>query len=394
MSLEVSGSKRSNEVENEAQEIEALVYSAKVGQWQKVWDILGSPSNPRKGYLINVIPQSRRWGVLHQAVYWQDPNILRIVLKFKSCDSDMKAKKCMSACGETGRMNSLDIANAYGYTAMSTILSNHMMNSVREQKIPTFQPYDGYCDNKGLCLLSVTLASYKPAFHPSPVDPNKSVLTLLLDIFTDICRGDSRWKKVQEVVADSVYAVSSEKAEYIRACIDRESFFGQVIRSYTNENNSIYSYLNMAFRRQREQNYSPSADDLAMGPYCVMYQMLLLFWNNLERENTRTYRKMVLTKTDADKYTKGTKFVWQSIVSSAVQHDHTHAFPTQGPIGDTTIIFTIDNSTPCVWQPRNIEAHAEFEETERTYPAGAKFVVTNKKVVDGEVRVDLTLLAK
>ncbi|WAQ96011.1 hypothetical protein MAR_028701 [Mya arenaria] len=388
MSLfQVPGStKEGNNVEKCANDVDKLVYAAKVGQWDVAWPILGTPDAPKKSYLLNAIPQNRRWGVLHQAVYWKDPSILRTLLKFKSCDSDMKAKKCESECGATGRMNALEIANKYKYTAMSVILKNHMINSVREQHIPTFQPYDGYCDNKGLCLLS--------AFHPAAVDPNKSVLSILSDVFNDICRGAGRWKAVQEVVADSVYAVSVEKADDIRSCIDMDSYFGQVIRSYTNENNSIYSYLNMAFRRQRENHYCPTGDDLAMGPYCVMYQMLLLFWKNLAAERRITYRKMMLRRGDVDKYTPGTRFVWQSIVSSAVRDEHTHAFPTQGPVGDIAIIFTIDNSTPCVWQPRNIEAHAEFEETERTYPAGAKFLVTNRQERNEEVHVSLKLLGK
>jgi len=398
---EIFSVKNGNTIEEEAKDVNRLVEAAKIGQWNTVWTILGTPDSVKKAYLINAIPEKRRWGVLHQAVYWNDPSILRLVLRFKACDSDMKAKKCMSECGATGRMTALEVANAYNYLVMSSILSNHMSNTVREQDIPTFQPYANYCDNKGLCLLSVTLSSYKQAFHPAPVNPNKSVLSILSDIFNDLCRNNDRWKKVQAVVADSVYAVSPDKADDILQCIDRESFFGQVVRSYTNENNSIYSYLNMAFRRQKQTDYRPSGDDLAMGPYCVMYQILLLFWKNLEAESSPTYRKMQLTRRDSDQYQNGTRFVWQSIVSSALQRTHTHAFPTHPTLAlagydrDVVVIFTIDNSTQCEWQPRNIENLAEFEETERTYPAGAKFLVTGRTAQqNGEVHVSLKLLPK
>ncbi|KAH3863494.1 hypothetical protein DPMN_026483 [Dreissena polymorpha] len=108
---------------------------------------------------------------------------------------------------------------------MCAILQHHATNVVYVQTLPTFLPYAGYCDNDGQGLISVTLAAYKQAFHPAPVDPNKFVLTLLLDIFTDICRCKSRWKQVQEAVADSVYVISSAVADGIRKCEDRNAFF-------------------------------------------------------------------------------------------------------------------------------------------------------------------------
>ena len=142
-----------------------------------------------------------------------------------------------------------------------------------------------------------------------------------------------------------------------------------------------------------QQGYRPTGEDLAMGPYCVMYQLLLLFWGDLPQERKPTYRKMMMRPEDADQYRVGTQFVWLAVVSSAVREDHTHAFPTSGPTGDVTVIFEIDNSEPCLWQPRNIEKHATFKETERTYPAGGKFRVTQRQRVDeNEIRVDLKLL--
>lgn len=149
----------------------------------------------------------------------------------------------------------------------------------------------------------------------------------------------------------------------------------------------------MAFRRQRKRNYAPSGEDLAMGPYCVMYQILLLFWDDLPATSSRTYRKMRMRKEDADLYKVGTKFVWLAVVSSAVEVTHTHAFPTSGPTGDVEVMFEIDNSAPCKWKPRNIESHAEYPETERTYPAGGKFEVTSKQVSGGNVRIGLKLLS-
>lgn len=341
--------------------------------------------------MLNAIPEQRRWGVLHQAVFWKTPEVLRRILDFPGCDPENKAKKCMSECGPTDRMTALQVANEYHYNDMANILSTHN-SSVTDKSIPTFQPYDGYCDNRGLSLISLTLSLYKEAFHPQKIDPNKSVISVLADVFNDIASHEDRWKRVKDIVADSVYPVCIEKATDIRNCQTRDEFFSQVIRAYSNEDNTIYAYLNMAFRRQRQDDYRPTGDDLAMGPYAVMYQMLLLFWNRLGKEEGVTYRKMKMTATEVDMYVPGTRFVWQSVVSSAINKDHTHTFPSMTPTGNVTALFTITNNPKSSWQPRNIEAHAEFPETERTYPAGAKFQVTDRSDQDGEVNISLKLL--
>lgn len=383
--------KGQNKIEEESKLVEKLVLCSKEGDWNEVWSILGTKEHPENGHLLNAIPQSRRWGVLHQAVYWNIPEVLQKVLEYPSCDPALKAKKCMSECGPTSRMTALQIAKEYKYQNITSILSNHISTGITGQFFPTFQPFDGYCDNKGLSLMSLTLSSYKKGFHPKPVETKKSVLSVLSDVFNDINSSEERWKKVQEIVADAVYPVSVEKATDIVRCQTKEEFYSQVIRTYSNEDNTIYAYLNMAFRRQRQENYRPTGDDLAMGPYCVMYQMLLLFWRRLKQESRTTYRKMKMTTNDVEKYAPGTRFIWQSIVSSAINPEHTHTFPSMAPTGDTSVLFTISNDADSLWKPRNIEEHADFPETERTYPAGAKFLVPDRSEADGTVHISLQL---
>ena len=382
-----------NAIESEAELIDDLLKSAKFGNWDRVWEILGEPLSPNHSHLLNVIPQSRRWCVLHQAVFWNNAEILRRLLKYKTCDSEIRAKRCMSECGQTDKLTAFEIAQLYRHTNMSAIIGGVMLNSVLDQRIPTYHQYEGF--NEDLCqsMVLITLSSYKKAFHPRPVDPNRSVFNILRDIFQDLETRPDRWKEVKDIVADSVYTVNEPKANAISECSTIHEFFSQVVNCYTDENNAIYRFLNMAFRRQMQQGYRPTGEDLAMGPYCVMYQLLLLFWGDLPQERKPTYRKMMMRPEDADQYRVGTQFVWLAVVSSAVREDHTHAFPTSGPTGDVTVIFEIDNSEPCLWQPRNIEKHATFKETERTYPAGGKFRVTQRQRVDeNEIRVDLKLL--
>ncbi|KAL3855257.1 hypothetical protein ACJMK2_014473 [Sinanodonta woodiana] len=116
-----------------------------------------------------------------------------------------------------------------------------------------------------------------------------------------------------------------------------------------------------------------------MGPYAVMYQILLLFWGELKRENVITYRKMLLTGHDLEKYQVGVKFTWLAFISSSVDVAKATQFPTfSGAKGEHKVTFTIVNTMDSMYQPRNIESHAKFDENERVYPAGAKFVVTQR----------------
>lgn len=378
-----------NYVDKEAVLIDRLVVSAKQGQWTNVWEILGPPENPIYERIFNVIPENRRWGVLHQAVYWNDKDVLQKLLKYEACDSNIRAKQCMSECGETTRMNALEIAESYGYREMAAVLSQHRN---RIQDVPTFESYENFTQSDGLGLLSVTLAAYKKTFHPSPIHPSTSITAILGGIFKDITTSDERRKAIQDKVSDSVYVVCSEQSDKIKSSETCEEFFSNVISTYTKEENQMYTFLNMAFRRQKDSYYRPSGDDLALGPYAVIYQMLLLYWPALKRERKTTYRRMLLTKEDLQKYHVGKRIVWQSVVSSSIDRDSALPFPTCGPQGDQAVVFTIDNSAESSWRPRNIEPFETYMKQERTYPAGAKFKITGFTKHENDVHIALELL--
>lgn len=112
-------------IDQDAVDVNRLVEAAKYGDWETVWSIIGSHDNVKKAYLINAIPENRRWGVLQQAVYWKNQEVLRKLLSFEECDSDTRVKKCKSECGATDRMKAGEIANAYKYNEMASILSEH-----------------------------------------------------------------------------------------------------------------------------------------------------------------------------------------------------------------------------------------------------------------------------
>ncbi|KAH3863488.1 uncharacterized protein LOC127866563 [Dreissena polymorpha] len=384
-----------NDIDTESEIINSLLLAAKGGEFKIVWTIIGTESHPRKTYLINVIPENRRWGIIHQAVYWEGKGkeVLRTLLAIPGCDINSRTKACTSECGDTSRQTPAQVADAYRYTNVRAILDSATMP--KDSLVHTLQPYENYNEQAALGLLTVTLAAYKKTFHPSPIDPNKDIVTVLADIWRDLLSSDVRWKAIRDAVADAVYIINEENSNNIKKSENTEQLFLSIIQTYTLEENYMYTYLNMAFRRQSQTNYSPTGDDLALGPYAVVYQMLLLFWPMVPKENRTTYRKMMLLKEDCDKYTIGTKFVWQSVVSSSTVLAKAVPFPTcSGVKGEYSILFTIDNSTSSSWQPRNIENYASYMEHERTYPAGARFVVTGRSKKGGDIHVNLRLLQK
>ncbi|WAQ96007.1 hypothetical protein MAR_028697 [Mya arenaria] len=380
-----------NDIENESKVIADLLTAARDGQWDHVWGILGTPDAPRKSYLINVIPENRRWGVIHQAVYWRNHNVMRKILGFKTCDRKAKTKACTSECGDTSRQTPLEVAVSYGYTDIKSIIRKNGKD-LNDTPVQTFQLYESYNEQWALGLLSVTLAAYKNSFHPSPIDKTKNMVSILADVWTSMHQSEERWQTIRDIVADSVYIVCEDNSDRIKASKSLHDFFLSIIQTYTEEENYMYTFLSMALRRQCHTNYS--GDDLALGPYAVVYQMLLLFWKKVPRENRQTFRKMMLTQQDCDKYQVGTKFVWPSVISSSTNLQSAVPFPTCGASGDRSVIFTIDNSTPSCWKPRNIEKYATYMEHERTYPAGARFVVTGRTQKNEDIHVALRLLVK
>ncbi|KAL4231317.1 hypothetical protein ACF0H5_008897 [Mactra antiquata] len=285
----------------------------------------------------------------------------------------------------------VEIAKAYKYTEVAKVLEKHT-NKVHRQPITTFLLADEYTHNKGLGLIAITLAAYKQTFHPKPIATNTSLIDVLEAVYNDLSKSEERWHEIKEKVCDTVYVICQENYEKIKSSSTRDEFFKAVINTYTAEENYMYTYLNTAFRRQRMKHYRPTGDDLALGPYAVVYQMLLMFWNKLPRERRTTYRKMLLSNADLNKYDVGISFVWQSIASSSTKLQCAIPFPTCGPKGDKSVIFTIDNSEDSCWQPRNIEKYARYMEHERTYPAGAKFKVIGRIIKGSDVHVALKLL--
>ncbi|XP_048776682.2 uncharacterized protein LOC125680920 [Ostrea edulis] len=375
---------------DDAENIEKLVASAKINEWGPIWRILGTPSHPKKSYLINCIPENRRWSILHQAIFWNNHGVVANLLQFNTCDKTVKAKEGTSEIGPDGKKSPEEVAEAFGHNELKPILDMYPYQ-LHDQLPVTFLPLSDGADDFALGLLRITLASYKTAFqlHTQEIP---SFSDLLRDVYNKIDTSNSHWKLVRDKVHESVYVICHQTCLKIRECESKERFYTAIINTYTEEKSYLYDHLNTALRRQRQTDYRPTADDLALGPYVLMYQLLLLFWNKLHKERRVTYRRMRVSSDDLAKYQVGTKFAWMSFVSSSVELEKAIMFPTCGPTGDRVIVFTIDNSSASHWQPRNIEKYAQYMERERVYPAGAKFLVTKRTDCVEESRIFLKLL--
>jgi hypothetical protein len=69
-------SSTTNGIELESTKVNDLVLAAKQGKWENVFSILATYP-----HLINAIPEDRRWGVLHQAVWWNKQDNIKNLLK-------------------------------------------------------------------------------------------------------------------------------------------------------------------------------------------------------------------------------------------------------------------------------------------------------------------------
>ena len=365
-------------VEEASRLVSKMVLAAKNGKWSEVFPILDE-----KKYLINCIPEERAWAALHQAVWWNNmPNVQRL-LKYPSCDSQVKTKQDRANESGPGK-TAEDIARKKGFTDIAKFLKD-FHDEHRESRfagaIPTYvTAKDGErMDREGLPLLLLSLANYKKTFHPDSIIPHEAFSKILREVFDYMDHGPSHWLEIKKKVTSSLCAFDKNAADHLSAMNDHsprtdseKAFFIELVKLYTS--NHVYSALNKALRREGQRGqYRPTGDDLALAPYALSLDVILFHWKELKPVSKTTYRRMKNMKDeDLKKYAKGTQFVWLSFVSSSLVKEAIEGF------GD--ILFEISNDTPGAehWQPRDISSISEIShEVEALYPVGVEFLVTD-----------------
>ena len=381
-----NNSSMNNIIEEDYFAVNELLLFAKEGHWDGVFDILGLPTRPKKAYLMNIIPEERRWGILHQSLYWKNEAVLKRLLQYPSCDPNIITKVYTTESGEKTHDSAVEVAKKHEFIAAERILETHTFDS---QEQDTFLPENGEIDRNGLSIMAITLAANKTTFHPKTVNRKLTIFQVLQKIYKEMNTTDS-WKKIRDIIYD--YAFVIDAGEGIGRSTTREDFYKAFICVYTDESTWLYDIMNTALRKQKTANYRPSGNDLAIGPFITTFQMVILFWDQLPRESGTTYRQVLLTEKDLNQYQVGVKFSWHTFVSSAKHHGNAMNFPTVEGSGDCVVMFIIDNSRDSFWRPRDVNEYSINRETERLYPIGARFKVRKVTKKDTATDIELKLL--
>ena len=372
-------------IDQDSKDVNDMVYSAKYGNWSKVHAIL-----KHKPYLVNCIPERRSYAVLHQAACWGSRTDVDELLNYSSCDSEVQSRggdfwpECKKAS---------EIAANKGFLEIEVVLNKHSKEKRAKRfggEIPTYVTAQAgvEMDKKGLPLLLLTIANYKQTLHPANIDMHETFMHLMKDIF-DYTDTSNHWKKAKEKISSSISAFCKASGDELRQkSTNEKEFHTNIIRLYTRH---IYRVANEALRREGQEKYKATGDDLALGPYVLMLDILLFYWKDLKSVSSTTYRGMSLSENDLKKYSVGTQFVWLSFVSSSLNRYVAEVF--LGKAKNPTIfeIFNDAEDVEC-WRPRLISGYSAYKaEDEAVYPAGAEFEVISKRKENAITTIKLKL---
>ena len=361
-------------VDQDSKDVNEMVLAAKYDKWSEVYAILD-----RKHYLVNCIPEQRHWAALHQAAWWGNDRAVKKLLKYPSCDSDVKTRGgefwpqcCMAS----------EIANKRGYPGIKDILDKFSENERAERfggNIPIFvtAKVGVKMDKEGFPLLLLTIANYKQTFHPTKIGVHEAFMGLMKEVFEYTW---ANWKEAKEKISSALSAFCIEAGRDLqKKSTDEQGFHKSIVWLYTK--NNIYRTVNRALVREGQKDYKATGDDLAVGPYNLMLDILLFYWKDLNPVSDTTYRGTGLSGDELKKYSKRTQFVWLSFVSSSLVKSVAVNFAEYKARENNNepTIFVIFNNTPGseLWRPRDIIAHSQYDEKEALYPAGAEFEVTD-----------------
>ena len=296
-------------VEEDAKDISRMVLAAKNGNWTDVFIILD-----RKPRIINCIPEDRAWGALHQAAWYEDGERVTKLLSYRTCDSEIKTKQDRSNESGPGKTPLWIAQNLKRNDRVADILDRFQREQRKQRfggSIPTYvTAKDGKkMDRSGLPLLLQSLANYKKTFHPRNVSPSEAFSRLLEEVFHYVA-DSTHWKHAMEKTSSSIRAFDVEAGRFLSEdkispkTTDEQRFFARTVKLYTLDH--IYREVNKSLRREGQRGpYKPTADDLALGPYTLLLDVLLFYWGELNPVSDMTYRGMTLSSSDLEQYKIG-----------------------------------------------------------------------------------------
>ena len=371
-----------------SKEVKELVRAAKFGEWPIVWSIIGTPEKPKKSYLINCIPEDRRWSTLHQAVYFNNVGIVKQLIRHKECDPEVQTKSGASE-GE-GYETPSDIATLKKYDVITKLFTD-LKSSVVKINPPPFasEEFGLQMRKDGPVLMMIAMANYKETFHPNHIASGTTFMSMIKSVFEHVDSG-TNWMKARGKLKESFYSLDKDQRNRLLQSNTKKLFYESVLHIYTTESYNIYREANGCLRRQAVSTYTPSGFDLSLSPYIVLLQAIALFWPGLTKKSCSTYRCVGMNMAEVELYEPGTIITWPAFTSSSYDKDVARKFPVDMPSNLQRIMFEIDNTATCVWQPRLVEKLSEWEkEKEVMHPAGAMFKVVSKQLDPYVIKLEL-----
>lgn len=155
-----------------------------------------------------------------------------------------------------------------------------------------------------------------------------------------------------------------------------------LIYMYTDDD--IYKDLNFALSQHKCTKKTLDQKDKELAPYAAALLATLLYWEKLPGDKGTTYRMIGGVRGDINSalksYQKGKSVVFPAFTSSTNLIDAAFNFIGES-IKDNNILLIIDNSTPSLWRPKDIQSYSKYpDEREFLYPSVAKFRVLDKPV--------------
>ena len=367
--------------EDNAIHIQAMLESAKCGNWDVVFDILES-----KPFIINCISYDKAWGVLHHAAFDNNFPIVKRLVKFKGCDPKIKTKQDLdnlSGPGKTPRQ----LTTNYG---IKSFLIEAEKRASSSTDFPTFVMFSSELELTGASI-SLALSCFQQVLcNHLDFDNDLSFSFIMNTIFKE-CIND--WSTIKKHIGLSLQMCNIAYSNYIlygafkkpsNPPIDSvDLFFHRIIGLYTSDRNHIYGILNRALLQQGKDSYLPKGRDIAFSAYGIVLNAILMYWKSLNRCRWIVYRCMDIKPGDLAKYLVGKEFTWLNFSSCSKVKSIAKQFNN----GEVT--FKIHNGSSTRWSPRYIESHSFYpKEQECLYPFGARFVVT--KVNGNNIELNLS----
>ena len=350
-------------IEEDNTDVEKAVYAAKYGKWSTTLDIIR-----KKPYLINCIPEQRSWAVLHQAVYWNNLDIISQLLDIPNCDVLVMTKRSRHNDASPSSTPK-EVANQMGGRQAIVDKLDFNVKCVREKrfggKITFVVPKkEGEKIIDHLPLFMMAVINYRKTLLTSGTCPKSHLVDLLQQIYKE---EDHAWPQVNAKLHNAMYGVDKSYADELKTANSEEDFFKKIVYFYTKP--QYHTTINNAVSRDfgGMKDKPTSGQDLSVALYDLLLDCVLMCWTGLQKTASTTYRG-VPVKVD---FNIGSEIMFTHFLSSSLDQEVAKGF-----CGSNGTLMIIDNTANSIHRPKQLEDMSAFSsEKECLYGIGAEFEV-------------------